>query len=71
MKKKNKKPISIQTYPNTNKPEWIKVGIKVECWGEGMGKSFIVEEIDDKNCRVRLDNGCWESWEKIYLPEKM
>lgn len=64
------KPTTINIYPKTKRPSWLKVGATCECLGEGMGVVFTVDEIDYVACRAHLintrgyDHG-WESWSKL------
>jgi len=54
-------------YPKTKKPEWLKVGTKVQILGEG-DKWFKVTAIDEPNSRaaVAFEYGeLWESFRKL------
>ncbi len=67
--KKAHKGTTIEIYPKTKKPDWLKVGIKVQCLGEGHGTFFEVVEIDVKNSRAAIRHSygdCWESFTKLY-----
>lgn len=58
----------IEIYPKLPKPRWLKVGVMVECLGEGLGNTFEVVEIDTKLSRAAIRHSygdCWESWGKL------
>ncbi len=75
MKTKAKKPGTvINIYPKVKRPVWLKVGALCECYGEGMGVTFSVYDIDERTCSSMLltkDGSLHgrESWRKLYQPE--
>ena len=61
----------IEIYPKTPKPNWLKVGTKCNCHGEGR-EVFIINDIDEKSCSSMLltldcDIHGRESWSKLHL----
>jgi hypothetical protein len=60
---------TIEIYPKSKKPSWLKIGIKCHCLGEA-SDVFIVHAIDNKSCSVELidKDGYYhgrESWSKL------
>ena len=64
---------TVEMYPKTPKPKWLRVGAKVECLGEGRGCIFTVADVRSETCSSMLldEKGQVhgrESWSKLYLP---
>jgi hypothetical protein len=59
----------LEVYPDCEKPEWLRVGVKCKCWGEGED-ILTVSSIGKNACRMKKgdkDHG-WESIKKLHSP---
>lgn len=59
---------TIEIYPDTPKPDWMKKGTWCYCWGEANDK-FIVEIVGKNAAFLKTESGYdhgWESFTKLH-----
>ena len=64
--------ITIELYPETPRPDWVKIGAICMCLGEGYDLYRIVQLRSNAAVLETLNGDChgWESFSKLHSPQE-